>query len=128
MDNFAQILQRLPKGDTSTSSSYSGSTTPFKVQVNFDIPIFEGQIDADIVDKWLNMLEGYFSVHDFSSWENITFHFSKPPPMSRTSGKPTVRRRMKVHPHYFQPHPLGILSGMPSRSSTTLSGAMRINT
>jgi len=51
MDNFAQILQRLPRGDTSTSSSYSGSTTPFKVQVNFEIPTFEGQIDADIVDK-----------------------------------------------------------------------------
>jgi hypothetical protein len=43
MDNFAQILRRLPTGDTSSSS---GHTTPFKVQVNFDIPLFEGQIDA----------------------------------------------------------------------------------
>jgi len=40
--NFAQILQRLPRGDRSTSKSYFGSVTPFKVQVNFDIPIFEG--------------------------------------------------------------------------------------
>ena len=40
MDNFSQILQRLPRGDTSTSNSYSESATPFKVQVNFDIPIF----------------------------------------------------------------------------------------
>jgi hypothetical protein len=80
MDNFAQILQRLPKGDASTSSSYSGSATPFKVQVNFDIPIFEGQIDADVVDKWLNLLEGYFSVHDFSSREKITFALLKAAP------------------------------------------------
>ena len=56
MENFAQILQRLPKGNTSTSSSYSRSATPFKVQVNFEIPIFEGQIDVDAVDKWLNLL------------------------------------------------------------------------
>jgi len=42
MDNFAQILERLPKGDTSTSSGYYGSTTPFNVQVDFEIPIFEG--------------------------------------------------------------------------------------
>ena len=42
MDNFAQILQRLPKGNTSTFRNYYGSATPFKVQVNFDIPIFEG--------------------------------------------------------------------------------------
>ena len=42
MDNFAQILQRLPTSDASASSSHSGGATPFKVQVNFDIPIFDG--------------------------------------------------------------------------------------
>ena len=56
MDNFVQILQRLPTGSASTSSSHSGVATPFKVQVNFDIPIFEGQIDTDAVDRWLNLL------------------------------------------------------------------------
>ena len=65
MDNFSQILLRLSKGDTSTFGSYFGSAAPFKVQVNFDIPIFEGQIVVETVDKWLNMLEGFFSVHDF---------------------------------------------------------------
>jgi hypothetical protein len=35
MDNFAQILRWLPTGDASSSS---GHETPFKVQVNFDIP------------------------------------------------------------------------------------------
>jgi hypothetical protein len=74
MDNFAQILRRLPTGDTSSSS---GGTAPFKVQINFDIPIFEGQIDADVVDKWLNLLEGYFFVHNFSDRENITFALLK---------------------------------------------------
>ena len=57
MDNFSQILQRLPTGSASASSSHSGGATPFKVQVNFDIPIFQGQIDADVVDRWLNILE-----------------------------------------------------------------------
>ena len=66
MDKFYEILQRLSTSNTSTSSSHSLGTTPFKVQVNFDIPIFDGQIDADVVDRWLNLLEGYFSVHDFS--------------------------------------------------------------
>jgi hypothetical protein len=74
MDIFAQILQRLPTGDTSSSS---GGVTPFKVQINFNIPIFEGQIDTDVVDKWLNLLEGYFSVHNFSNRENITFALLK---------------------------------------------------
>jgi hypothetical protein len=48
MESFAQILRRLRTGDAFSSS---GGTTPFKVQINFDIPIFEGQIDADVVDK-----------------------------------------------------------------------------
>jgi hypothetical protein len=51
----------------------SGGDTPLKVHINFDIPIFEGQIDTDAVDKWLNLLEGYFSVHNFSDREKITF-------------------------------------------------------
>jgi len=80
MDNFAQILQQFPTGGASTSSSHSRGDTPFKVQVKFEIPIFEGKrvknqkkIDLDVVDKWLNLLEGYFSVHDFSSQEKMTF-------------------------------------------------------
>jgi hypothetical protein len=74
MDSFAQILWRLPTCDTSSSN---GGATPFKVQINFDIPIFEGQIDADVVEKWLNLLEGYFSVHNFSNREKITFALLK---------------------------------------------------
>jgi hypothetical protein len=70
MDSFVQILRRLPTGDASSSN---GGVAPFKVQINFDIPIFECHIDADVVDKWLNMLKGYFSVHNFLNRENITF-------------------------------------------------------
>eukprot|EP00253_Pinus_taeda_P027878 PITA_27878 len=80
MDNFAQILQQLPKSDASTSSSYSRNATPFKVQVNFEIPIFEGQIDVDAVDKWLNLLEGYFSVYEFPNREKIVFALLKAAP------------------------------------------------
>jgi hypothetical protein len=74
LDNLAQILQRLPTGE---SSSSSGHATPFKVQVNFDIPLFEGLIDVDVVDKWLNLLKEYFSVHNFSDREKITFSLLK---------------------------------------------------
>ena len=78
MENFSHILQRLPiESDASSSSSHFGGTSPFKVQVNFDIPVFEGQIDSDALDKWLNLLEGYFSVHNFSDKEKITFALLK---------------------------------------------------
>ena len=43
MDKFAQILQRLPTGGTYASNNHSEGTNPFKVQVNFEIPIFEAK-------------------------------------------------------------------------------------
>ena len=61
MDSFAQILRRLPTGD---ASPLNGGAAPFKVQINFNIPIFEGQVDADSIEKWLNLLKGYFFVHN----------------------------------------------------------------
>jgi hypothetical protein len=64
MDSFVQILRWLP---TDTTSSSNGDIAPFKVQINFYIPIFEGQIDKDVIDKWLNLLEDYFFVHNFSN-------------------------------------------------------------
>jgi hypothetical protein len=39
MENFSHILQCLSIiADTSSSSDHFGGTSPFKVQVNFDIP------------------------------------------------------------------------------------------
>ena len=50
MDKFSHILQWLPIYGASASNNQSGGANHFKVQVNFEIPIFEGQIDADIID------------------------------------------------------------------------------
>jgi hypothetical protein len=98
MDIFAQILPQLPTGDTSSSS---GGTTPFKVQINFNIPIFEGQIDANAIDKWLNLLEGYFFVHNFSNREKITFVLLKVIPHVKDWGKLSMSKRKQMNPHYL---------------------------
>ena len=81
MDNFSQILQQSPIDDVSASNIHSRGTTPFKVQVKFDIPIFEGQIYVDVVDRCLNLIEGYLLVHDFSDQEKIIFSLLKATPM-----------------------------------------------
>jgi hypothetical protein len=65
---------------TCDASTSRGGETYFKVHINFYIPIFEGQIDVNAVEKWLNLLEGYFSVHNFSDRENITFALLKAVP------------------------------------------------
>jgi hypothetical protein len=79
MDNFAQILRRLPMvvAEAYSTRIHFASAKLFKVQVNFDIPLFEGQIDADALEKWLNLLEGYYFVQNFSDNEKITFSLLK---------------------------------------------------
>jgi hypothetical protein len=74
MENFAHILQcLLITASAYSSSGHFGGNLPFKVQANFDIPVFEGHIDAEALEKWLTLLAGYFSVHNFSDKEKITF-------------------------------------------------------
>jgi hypothetical protein len=60
-----------------STNNHFGGDISFKVQVNFDIPLYEGHIYVDVLEKLLNLLEGYFSVHNFSNDENITFALLK---------------------------------------------------
>jgi hypothetical protein len=78
MENFSHILQRLPISSGAYSSrGHFGGTSPFKVQVNFDIPLFEGKIYVEALEKWLTLLEGYLSVHNFFNKQKITFTLLK---------------------------------------------------
>eukprot|EP00253_Pinus_taeda_P033385 PITA_33385 len=63
MDNFAQILQRLPRGDPSASNSYSGNATPFKY---YPVKSYK-----DKYIKWTTLRQG--REQDVSEFTNI-FH------------------------------------------------------
>jgi hypothetical protein len=113
MENFSHILQRLSITTEHISSrDHFGGTSPFKVQVNFDIPIFEGQIDAYALDKWLNLLEGYFSIHNFSTEKISPSHSLRLSPMSNIGGKLTGRKVPQRSLEYMGPSPLGIFLWM----------------
>ena len=78
MDIFSQILLRISiVVDAPLKSIHFRDATPFNEQVNFDIPLFQGEIDSNALDNWLNVLEGYFSIHNFFNKENITFALLK---------------------------------------------------
>ena len=56
---------------------------PSRYKLTLNITLFEGHIDVDALDKWLNVLEGYFYVHNFFDRENITFTLLKATPHVR---------------------------------------------
>ena len=105
MDNFAQILQRLPTDGASASSSHSGGATPFKVHVKFYIPISEHQIDADAIDRWLNILEGYFLVYEFSDQKKIIFALLKATPHVKDRWETYCEKRDDTEPSMFSTVP-----------------------
>ena len=71
------------------------------LNINFNIPIFEGYIDVDAVDKWLNLLEGYFSIHKFSNREKITFALLKAVPHVKDWWKNFCEQRKIKEPSLF---------------------------
>jgi hypothetical protein len=125
MGNFVQILRRLPMGEESSSGVHA---TPFKVQVNFDIPLFEGLIDADYIDKWLNLLKGYFSIHNFSDRENITFALLKVIPHIKDWWDTYFEQRAVEESTIFVAAPKWDSFRTPLKNSTTLLEATRTST
>ena len=106
MNNFFQILHwLLTTTYTSTSSSHFGGTTPFKAQVNFNILVLKGQIDADSLEKWVNMLEGYFSVYNFSNRENITFTLLKAVPHVKDWWETYCEKKSREESEMFRTEP-----------------------
>ncbi|PWA84034.1 hypothetical protein CTI12_AA134850 [Artemisia annua] len=46
---------------------------PFKVEDKIDIPTYNGTIDAEKLDSWLDQLETYFTLYGFHSSEKVVF-------------------------------------------------------
>ena len=49
----------------------------FKAQINFDLTLFKFQIDVDSLEKWLNILEGYYHAQKNVKIEMIMFSLLK---------------------------------------------------
>ena len=77
---FSEILMRVTtRSGESSTQSHSDKISPFKVQMNLDIPNLEGKIDVESVDNWVQLLESYYAVNKLSEVENITIVYLKMP-------------------------------------------------
>ena len=129
MDKFIQILLKMPTtSDTPSTSNHFGVATPFKVQVNFEIPLFEGNIDADDLEKWLSLLEGYFSIQNFPTGKRSPSRSLSPSPMSNIGGMDTPRGRQRMNLRYSKQNPLGNILSMSSKMNSTMLETIMTNT
>jgi hypothetical protein len=112
MEKFSQILRRLSTTTyMSSSRNFFGGIAPFKVQVNFDIPMFEGQIDPDSLEKCLNMLEFYFSIHKFSIEKKSPLRSLRMSSMSKIGGRVTVSKLPQRSMEFSRPNSFEIFYG-----------------
>jgi len=51
----------------------STSSVPFKVEVNLEIPIFNGQTNDEALYSWLKQLEVYFGLYKIQETQQISF-------------------------------------------------------
>ena len=61
----------------------------------------EWLLDADAVDRRLNILEGYFSVHDFSDREKIIFALLKATPHVKDWWETYCEKKDETKPSLF---------------------------
>ncbi|KAI3729805.1 hypothetical protein L6452_18475 [Arctium lappa] len=55
------------------SKTDRNSRQPFKVEARIDIPTFDGTIDVEKLDYWIDQLETCFTLYGFSSNEKVSF-------------------------------------------------------
>nr|GEU37349.1 retrotransposon protein, putative, Ty1-copia subclass [Tanacetum cinerariifolium] len=54
-----------------------GPHYPFKVEARIDIPTYDGTVDAEKLDSWIDQLETYFTLYGFSSSDKVVFAWLK---------------------------------------------------
>jgi hypothetical protein len=60
-------------------------------------------MDVDALEKWLNLIEGYFSIHNFSDREKITFEILKALPHVKHWWK-TYWEKISIEESTYQAH------------------------
>ncbi|KAA8542785.1 hypothetical protein F0562_023937 [Nyssa sinensis] len=61
------------RDDASIVLPAEGKLRPFKVEARVEIPTFDGTVDAEKLDSWIDQLETYFTLYGFSSTEKVSF-------------------------------------------------------
>ncbi|GKD75970.1 hypothetical protein Tco_1334252, partial [Tanacetum coccineum] len=72
-DDLATKVDKLIKQLESIIEPDHGSQYLFKVEARIDIPTYDGTVDAEKLDSWIDQLETYFTLYRFHSKEKVIF-------------------------------------------------------
>jgi hypothetical protein len=64
--------------DSGKNHSFSSSShIPFKVEEKIEIPMYDGQINVEVLNSWLKQLEVYFGLYQIQETQQISFSHLK---------------------------------------------------
>ena len=55
----------------------SSSNLPFKVEAKLEIPMYDGQVNVEVLNRWLKQMEVYFVLYQVQEVQHIYFSILK---------------------------------------------------
>ena len=56
-----------------TDSGWIGGMAPVRVDAKVELPVYDGSIDGEKLDNWIDQLESYFSLYGYDDMQRIAF-------------------------------------------------------
>ena len=53
--------------------SWIGGMAPVRVDAKVELPVYDGSIDGEKLDNWIDQLESYFSLYGYDNMQRIAF-------------------------------------------------------
>ena len=72
--NFTFSSNVIPPPQLASSSTHIPSAqSPFRVELKVEIKVFEGRMDAESLETWIQALEVYFSCQAYTNEQRVMF-------------------------------------------------------
>ena len=70
---FNKILTQFALASIGSSMRpHTDKISPFKAQMNMDIPNLEGKFNIESIENWVQQIESYYSMNQHTKAEKIT--------------------------------------------------------
>ena len=64
---------RLDGAGAWADSGWIGGMAPVRVDAKVELPVYDGSIDGEKLDNWIDQLESYFSPYGYDDMQRIAF-------------------------------------------------------
>ncbi|CAL2237497.1 unnamed protein product [Prunus armeniaca] len=76
-EQFGADQSQEKESDADKASKSKTSMNGLKIDVKIDIPAYDGEINAEKLDNWIDQLETYYTIYEYNNRQRINFAMLK---------------------------------------------------